>query len=184
MAFDVLHLDGRSTRAVPYGQRREILESLALDAPAWRTPAHWVRERDAVVIATRDQGLEGVVAKRLDSPYTAGKRSAHWIKQKHRRREQMVITGWVPSRPGQPESFLLARRRGAVLERAGSASFGLDAATREGLRRALGAHAQPQRRRNQRVRWGVAPAVVATVDFHGPLRGPVRDAVLRAIESP
>ena len=181
MAFDLLHLDGRSTQALSYLQRRELLASLALDGPAWRTPPHWIGQRDAVVAATRAEGLEGVVAKRLDSRYEAGRRSSCWVKQKHRRREQMLITGWVPAQPGQAESYLLARAsRDGMLERAGSASFGLNAESKEALRRALEAHALPPRRRNQRVRW-VAPAVVATVDFHGPLRGAVRDPVLRAV---
>ena len=152
LAFDLLHLDGRSTRALPYVERRELLASLALEGPAWRTPPHWVGERDAVVAATRAQGLEGVVAKRLDSPYQAGRRSGCWVKQKHRRREQLLITGWVPAQPGQPESYLLARTsREGMLERAGSASYGLDHETRERLRaRAAGsgsaaAPAQPAR---------------------------------------
>jgi bifunctional non-homologous end joining protein LigD len=37
--FDILHLDGRSTRALPYAERRAILDELALDGSAWRTPA-------------------------------------------------------------------------------------------------------------------------------------------------
>ena len=38
---------------------RKLLASLALECPAWRTPARWVGERDAVLAVTRDQGLEG-----------------------------------------------------------------------------------------------------------------------------
>jgi bifunctional non-homologous end joining protein LigD len=182
MVFDLLHLDGRSTRSLPYSRRRDLLDSLALDGRSWRMPPHWVGDRDAVVAATRDQGLEGVVAKRIDSPYTAGRRSSCWIKQKHRRLEQMVITGWVPSQPGQLESYLLARRTAdGTLERAGSVSFGLPSAARETLRARLADHGLPPRRPNQRIRW-VEPRLVATVDFHGPVRGPVRDAVLRSVD--
>jgi hypothetical protein len=67
------------------------------------------------------------------------------------------------------------------LEPAGSVSLGLSSEGRERLRAALEAGELPHRRRRQRVR-PVEPAVVATVDFHRPARGPVRDAVLRSVE--
>ncbi len=69
--FDVIHVDGRSTWALPYRERRALLEELALDGPAWRTPASMVLERSNAFVAEVAQlGLEGVVAKRLDSRYT------------------------------------------------------------------------------------------------------------------
>jgi hypothetical protein len=60
-------------------------------------------------------------------------------------------------------------------------SFGLDSKTRERLRERLQTDELPRRRRDQRVRW-VERRVAATVDFHGPLHGPVRDAVMRSVE--
>src|SRR5262249_47534870 len=65
--FDVLHLDGRPVRNLAYGERRAILTELALgDGPAWRVPRHFLGrgEGEALVAATAEQGLEGVVAKR------------------------------------------------------------------------------------------------------------------------
>jgi bifunctional non-homologous end joining protein LigD len=67
--FDVLHLAGRAVRELPYARRRELLAELALDGPAWRTPRHFVGEGAALLAATAEQGLESVVAKRLDAPY-------------------------------------------------------------------------------------------------------------------
>ena len=79
--FDVLHLDGWSTRALPYRERRALLEELALDGAAWRTPASLVVERaEDFVARVAELGLEGVVAKRLDSRYQPGRRSSAWIK--------------------------------------------------------------------------------------------------------
>src|SRR5262249_8346924 len=72
--FDVLHLDGCSTRALPYRERRALLEELALDGPAWRTPASVVVERTEDFVARVEElGLEGVIAKRLGSTYLAGR---------------------------------------------------------------------------------------------------------------
>jgi bifunctional non-homologous end joining protein LigD len=62
--FDLLHLDGRSTRGLPYSERRALLEDMAIDGPAWRRPASLVPDRgDDFVSAVAELGLEGVVAK-------------------------------------------------------------------------------------------------------------------------
>ena len=68
IVFDVLHLAGRSTRRLPYRERRALVESLALEGPAWRTPRAFAVDEDLVAV-TRDRHLEGVVAKRLNAPY-------------------------------------------------------------------------------------------------------------------
>ena len=92
--FDVLHLDGCSTRALPYRERRALLEELALDGPAWRTPASVVVDRaEDFVARVAELGLEGVVAKRLDSTYIPGRRSTAWRKHKLRREERLAVTG-------------------------------------------------------------------------------------------
>jgi bifunctional non-homologous end joining protein LigD len=83
LAFDLLHLDGRSTRELPYERRRELLLDLALDGPRWRTPRHFVAGTGRVLAATREHGLEGVVAKRLGGPYLPGARNGAWVKHKH-----------------------------------------------------------------------------------------------------
>jgi bifunctional non-homologous end joining protein LigD len=94
--FDLLHLDGRSLTGLPYAQRRAALEQLALNGPAWRVPAARPGAGAALLQATATAGLEGVVAKRLDSRYTPGARSGAWLKIKHTRRQELVIGGWLP----------------------------------------------------------------------------------------
>jgi ATP dependent DNA ligase domain len=184
LAFDLMHLDGCSALDQPYAARRELLAELELEGPAWRTPRHFIGQTEAVLVATAERGLEGVVAKRLDSPYKPGMRNGAWLKHKHRRSEDFLITAWAPAQPGRPESFFLARRLSdGGLEPAGSVSLGLSSEERGRVRAALEAAERPHRRRRQRVR-PVEPAAVATVDFHGPARGPVRDAVLRSVELP
>ncbi len=101
VAFDLLHLDGRPTLRLPYRERRRLLERLELEGPHWRTPASHVGDGPAMVRASREQGLEGVVAKRLDSGYEPGRRSGAWIKIKHRRRADLVVGGWMPGEGGR-----------------------------------------------------------------------------------
>jgi ATP-dependent DNA ligase len=105
-------LDGCSTVEQPYVARRKLLEELELEGPACRTPRNFIGQPEAVLESTEQCGLEGVVAKRLESPYKPGARSGAWVKHKHRRRESLLITAWAPAQPGRPESFFLARRLG------------------------------------------------------------------------
>lgn len=78
LLFDVLHLDGRSTTGLTYVQRREVLTSLELQGPRWATPPSFSGGGAAVLGASLEQGLEGVVAKRLASVYEPGRRSGDW----------------------------------------------------------------------------------------------------------
>jgi bifunctional non-homologous end joining protein LigD len=94
--FDLLYLDGRSLMQLPYEERRERLEELGLEGPNWRTPAAHPGEGSALKDASEQQGLEGIVAKRLDSPYEPGRRSRNWLKIKNKRRHELVIAGWLP----------------------------------------------------------------------------------------
>ena len=177
--FDVLHLDGRSTRALPYRERRAILEELALDGPAWRNPASVVVEQaEDFVTRIGELGLEGVVAKRLNSTYLAGRRSRAWIKHKLRREEHLAVTGLRRSRDGRAEAVFVARRLSdGSFTGAGSIELGLRADVVHELERRLGA--LPARRRGAIAWYPAEVSVIASV--HGLPDGPVRDAVLREI---
>ena len=96
MIFDLLWLNGHSLLELPYEDRRELLEELALDGEAWRTPERLHGKGRDVLKATAEQGLEGIVAKRLDSPYEPGARGSSWIKVKNVARQELVIGGWLP----------------------------------------------------------------------------------------
>jgi bifunctional non-homologous end joining protein LigD len=94
--FDLLFLDGRPMVELPYSERRTRLESLGLGGPAWRVPVAHTGDGAALLQATAAQGLEGVMAKRLESTYESGRRSGAWLKVKHTRRQELVIGGWLP----------------------------------------------------------------------------------------
>ncbi len=94
--FDLLYIDGHSLMALPYEERRARLDALELAGPAWRAPANHPGRGHALLDATEAQGLEGIVAKRLDSRYEPGRRTGAWIKIKHVTRQELVICGWLP----------------------------------------------------------------------------------------
>ncbi|MGY1692859.1 non-homologous end-joining DNA ligase [Geodermatophilus sp. SYSU D01105] len=105
LVFDLLAWDGESLVDLPYAERRERLDALGIGGQRWvGTP--WFRGGgEAVLAASRDNGLEGIVAKRLDSPYRPGLRGPDWRKVKNLRTQAVVVGGW---RPGQ------GRRAGGV----------------------------------------------------------------------
>jgi bifunctional non-homologous end joining protein LigD len=94
--FDLLWLDGHSLMSLPYEERRAALAELDLKGSHWQVPDHVVGDGEALVAATRAQGLEGIVAKRLDSPYEPGRRSTSWRKIKNVQRTDVVVCGWMP----------------------------------------------------------------------------------------
>ena len=113
--FDLLYLDGHSTLSLSYEQRRSLLDELALDGPSWRTPAYHRGEGRALQQATRELGIEGIVAKKLDCPYEPGRRASHWIKIPNVRQQDVVIGGWT-SGEGNRSSHLGALAVGVMDE--------------------------------------------------------------------
>jgi bifunctional non-homologous end joining protein LigD len=110
LVFDLLYADGESLLERPYSQRRAALDELGLSGDTWHTPPWFAGGGAAVFDASKEQQLEGVVMKRLDSPYTPGTRSKSWLKLKHFRAQEVVIVGWKPgegSRQGVIGSLLL-----------------------------------------------------------------------------
>jgi bifunctional non-homologous end joining protein LigD len=81
MIFDVPRVEGEDAMRLPYAERRELLEALDLDGPAWRTPDVF-DDGEALLEATSGLGVEGIVSKKRSEPYRAGERG--WIKTKHR----------------------------------------------------------------------------------------------------
>jgi bifunctional non-homologous end joining protein LigD len=93
--FDLLHLDGRSTMHLPLVERRALLEELTLQGPNWQVSPLHANQGRTMLEAARTNMLEGIVAKRLDSPYVPGARTGDWQKIKLVLRQEFVIGGWT-----------------------------------------------------------------------------------------
>jgi bifunctional non-homologous end joining protein LigD len=172
MLFDVLYLEGRSLMGHSYEERREALESMGLEGPSWQTPRYHRGEGAALLEASARQGLEGVVAKRLDSRYAPGQRSSAWIKVKNKQRQELVIGGWLPEKD-RPE------RLGALLagyhdeqgkfRYAGRVGTGWDAKERARLEKLLAPLARNrspfEEKRGPRGARYVEPRLVAEIEF-------------------
>lgn len=97
LAFDLLRLDGEDLTRRPLRERRELLESLGLDAPEMaaevQVPATYP-DGDALLAAATEQGLEGIVSKRWSAPYHPGRRSRDWLKFPIRPTASFLVGGF------------------------------------------------------------------------------------------
>jgi bifunctional non-homologous end joining protein LigD len=183
--FDLLYLDGHSLMELPYRRRRERLDELGLGGPAWRVPAVHAHEGERLLKATEAQGLEGLIAKRLDSRYEAGRRTGAWLKIKHTRRQELVIGGWIPGegrRTNRIGALLMGYHRDGAFVYAGRVGTGFTERTLAQLSERL----EPLRRprtpfdigpRLPRESVFVQPCLVAEIEFRewtgeGVMRAP------------
>jgi bifunctional non-homologous end joining protein LigD len=154
--FDLLHLDGHCVRDLPYLRRRELLEELGLEGPRWRTPRNRHGGGASLLEAARHQGLEGIVAKRCDSPYRPGRRTGEWVKERVWRNQEFVVGGYIPGegrRANRVGSLLvgyyekpasgLAKGESQTLHFAGGVGSGLTEELIDRLTRELRARERP-----------------------------------------
>ncbi|TDC00384.1 hypothetical protein E1267_34900 [Nonomuraea longispora] len=110
MAFDILHLGDDAVIARPYIERRDLLESTLTPGYRWQVPVWFADHAEQAVDSSRRLGLEGVVCKRMSSPYRPGRRNSEWTKVKNVSATEVVICGWKPGggrRTGTIGSLLL-----------------------------------------------------------------------------
>ncbi len=173
--FDVLSIDATDTVGLPYEQRRELVGGLVEPSANWLVPAHRIGDGAALVAATVERGLEGVMAKRLGSTYQVGKRTPNWRKIKNRRRVELTVGGFTAGGGNRSGSFgaLLVGQPGVdTLRFAGGVGTGFNQRTLEMLRsRLLGLRTDvcpfdplPPREYRRNATW-VRPELTATVEL-------------------
>jgi bifunctional non-homologous end joining protein LigD len=141
LAFDLLWLEGKPLLDLPYSRRRELLDQLGLHGGNWQAPPSFIGERGTDVQAVSvEHGLEGIMAKRVQSRYEPGRRSQSWLKIKNVRRQEVVIGGWKPgegARAGRIGSLLVGVHDGGTLVYAGHVGTGFTEQTLGMLSRRL-----------------------------------------------
>ena len=127
--FDILVLKGTNVSTEPLRRRREILAK-ALEPNAHISTSPTESGSSAKILAfVRQHGLEGVVAKRLDSPYEPGKRSGAWCKYRINLGQEFVVGGYTPGSNGF-DALIIGFYRGKDLLFAARVRAGFVPATR------------------------------------------------------
>lgn len=133
MLFDLLGVDGQLLLDQPWTQRRRRLEALELTGPAWQISPSYPNQGAQVSAATAQQGLEGVVAKRMTSPYRPGRRHPDWRKLTHERHGRFVVGGYVPGTVGVELLLVGSRQPDGRLDHQATITAGLVPASRRKL---------------------------------------------------
>jgi bifunctional non-homologous end joining protein LigD len=181
--FDLLHLDGQCTTALPLIDRKRLLRAAIQFSDPLRYAPHRVADGIAAYRAACRRGDEGVIAKLADSPYD-GRRSPNWLKFKCVRDQEFVIGGYTAPKGSRIElgALLLGYHEGRDLVYAGKVGTGFDEATLRSLHKRMSAieqDAPPFTRglvHETGARW-VRPELVAQIGFtewtrDGKLRHP------------
>jgi bifunctional non-homologous end joining protein LigD len=124
-AFDVLHLDGHDLRGCPIEERKALLERVikAAASPRLVSVSHVVGRGAWLFEAMQKAGCEGIVSKRLGSPYRGGQ-SKDWLKVKVSETGVFVVTGFKELGPNRLEAIRLAEKQSGALLAAGEVRFG------------------------------------------------------------
>ncbi len=175
--FDLLHLDGEDVARLPLEDRKARLAALLRGQPKTgllRYSAHVVGGGRRFLAAACERGLEGIVSKRRDRPYEAGRRGG-WTKSKCLQRQELVIGGFTDpegARTGLGALLLGVYDEDGALQFAGKVGTGFTQRSADALRarldrmeRRTAPFANPPREwRRWRAHW-VEPALVAEVAF-------------------
>ncbi len=175
--FDLLEVDGKPIVDLPVEERRARLEKLLDRRNRTVRLSEFFDDGDALYEAAKDQGLEGIVAKRAGSAYAVGKRSRDWLKIKAKGDQELVIAGYTKGqgrRAGSFGSLVVGYWQGSELVYAGNVGTGFNDAEIERLLKKLKPleRATPPFRevpkmpkvRRADVVW-VEPTLVAQVEF-------------------
>lgn len=135
--FDILSLDGVDLREMPLIERKQKLEALFKDAPSVLSySTHTDKMTKAGIEAIRTRGIEGIVAKRADGKYVAGK-NGDWQKLKFRNGQEFVIGGYTLSESGAVKALLVGFYERGKLKFAGRVGTGFSDEARRELKEEL-----------------------------------------------
>ena len=136
--FDVLSADGSDLRERPLLERKRRLRALLTWADPIRDTPHRVSGSEAWFAEVCEKGWEGLIAKRVDAPYAAG-RTDRWLKFKCEAGQELVVVGWTDPEGSRVAlgALLLGYHRGDDLVYAGKVGTGFSQEVLHDLRRRL-----------------------------------------------
>jgi bifunctional non-homologous end joining protein LigD len=172
-AFDLLYCDGYDLRKAPLLERKQLLSRLMHTFERFRYSDHQLEKGRELFQLAKENGLEGVLAKRTDSPYVS-ERSPYWLKLKITQTVDAVVSGWSEARTPALSfgSLLLGLYQGKKLRFIGHVGSGFDAKKQKELSARLKELAAPAcpfdavPETNEKPSW-VSPQLVARVKFSG-----------------
>jgi len=187
--FDLLHFQGHDLTGLPLLQRKELLKRILPASPRIRFSDHVMKEGVLFFRVVRDRGLEGIIAKQVQSTYRIGSRSRQWLKLKTELTQEGVIAGFTAPRGGREHfgTLVLGLYAGGEFTCSGHAGGGFGATELEAIRSRLEPLIQEEcpfkvlPESGAPVTW-VRPELVCEVVFHGwTVEGVMRQPVFKRL---
>lgn len=127
--FDLLYLNGHDTTSLPNIQRKELLKEALIENDFIKYCDHVEKNGIDFFDAAKENNLEGIIAKRADSIYNSGRRTAEWLKIKHHNTEEVIIAGFTEPRGSRKKfgALILGRYKDDKLIYAGHTGTGFNA---------------------------------------------------------
>jgi len=128
-AFDLLELDGKPLVDLPLHERKAQLQKLIDLRTGSVAVSEGFDDGDALFEVARAQNLEGIIAKRIDSPYKSGRRTRDWLKLKTENTDEFVVAGYTAGagrRAGTFGALVLGAHEGGGLRYVGNVGTGFD----------------------------------------------------------
>jgi bifunctional non-homologous end joining protein LigD len=171
-AFDLLQLDGKNIEHAPLEERKKLLKQLLKKNQTIRYSDHIETDGIAFFETAKEQGLEGIMAKKKDSEYARASRSKEWLKIKNVQSTEVVIAGYTEPKGGRTHfgSLIIANKKGKVWEYRGHVGTGFPSALLASLKKKmqpLEANASPFKTKvplNGAVTW-LKPKLVADIAY-------------------
>lgn len=187
VAFDCLYYDGEDLTMQPLTERKKILEKAVTESPRMAVSRVFdAGQALALFQIAKEQGLEGIVAKRRESLYFQGKRTREWLKIKNLQDDDFVACGWIP-KENHMASIVLGQYSGGKLVYKGHVTLGVGGAAFARIRaqpRAIRPpfdEAIPAGHGNEDVIW-IVPNLVCVVEFmHRTKNGGMRQPVFKGL---
>lgn len=126
--FDLLELNGKDTTSLPLIKRKELLEKIIPVSPVLKYSDHIIGKGKSFFKASKQNDLEGIMGKKMDSLYHPGSRTTEWLKIKNHKTAEAIIAGYTPPAGARQffGSLILATKEGNQLEYVGNAGSGFN----------------------------------------------------------
>lgn len=178
-AYDILYYKDKPVMDLPLMERKKLLEkTVKKETPFFAASRVVEQNGTALFEMTKQQDLEGVVAKRKDSRYYLGKRTKDWIKIKNMMDEDFVVCGYIPKEKGVT-SLVLGQYRDGELVGKGHVTLGVCGAAFKAIKETE--KTEPAFKEDARTVW-IKPVLVCTVKYMMKTKGGgMRQPVLKGI---
>lgn len=180
VAFDCLYYDGRDITKIPLTERKKYLDRIAESERLAVSKVFDYHQAKRLFSLAREQGLEGMVAKRKESLYYQGKRTKDWLKIKNLQDDDFVVCGWIPKQ-NHMTSIVLGQYRQGRLVYKGHVTLGVGGEAFAAIKKQkIISHPPmevPEGHENENARW-LKPELVCVVQYmykteKGSMRQPV-----------